>query len=245
MAREYFKVFNSYLKSIEPLTKEERGDLFTALLIYHITGEVPELTGGERYIFPTFQQNMDRDIIAYENVANAARENGKKGGRRKKSNNEADNTQETEKTDSLSFAPKERQDKDKDNDKDKDKDKDKDNDNDVLSLKESVKRKDAPRFSPPTIQEIEAYCLEAGLHTDPQIFYDYYASNGWMVSKNHMQDWQAALRRWERNRFPYADAKGGKSRATPFPSSFETDDFFEAALAKSYSEADKIDDSDT
>ena len=234
MGREYFKVFNSYLKSIEPLTKEERGDLFTALLIYHITGEVPELTGGERYIFPTFQQNMDRDIIAYENVANAARENGKKGGRRKKSNNEADNTQETEKTDPLSFAPNERQ--DKDNDKDNDKDKDKD----VLSLKESVKRKDAPRFSPPTIQEIEAYCLEAGLHTDPQIFYDYYASNGWMVSKNHMQDWQAALRRWERNRFPYADANGGKNRGEPFPSSFDTDDFFEAALMRSHREADTI-----
>ena len=237
MAREYFKVFNSYLKSIEPLTKEERGDLFTALLIYHITGEVPELTGSERYIFPTFQQNMDRDIIAYENVANAARENGKKGGRRKKSNNEADNTQETEKTDSLSFAPKERQDKDNDNDKDKDKD--------VLSLKESVKRKDAPRFSPPTIQEIEAYCREEGLHTDPQIFYDYYASNGWMVSKNHMQDWQAALRRWDRNDSYHPREKNNKSRATPFPSSFDTDDFFEAALAKSYSEADKIDDSDT
>lgn len=232
MAREYFKVFNSYLKSIEPLTKEERGDLFTALLIYHITGEVPELTGGERYIFPTFQQNMDRDIIAYENVANAARENGKKGGRRKKSSNEADNTQETEKTDPLSFAPNERQDKDKDDDKDKDKD--------DLSLKESVKRKDAPRFSPPTLKEIKDYCLEAGLHTDPEEFYDYYTSNGWMVSKNRMQNWQAALRRWERIKLPYAAGTGGKKRGKPSPSSFDTDDFFEAALMRSHREADTI-----
>ena len=235
MAREFFKVFNSYLESIEPLTSEERGELFTALLTYHITGQVPELNGGAKYLFPTFKQNMDRDIIAYENLVRRARENGKKGGRPKKSEVREEDTVITEKTESLFWEPNERQDKDNDKDNDKDKDKDKDD----LSLKESVKRKHAPRFSPPTLKEIKDYCLEAGLHTDPEEFYDYYTSNGWMVSKNRMQNWQAALRRWERIKLP-AVGTGGKKRGKPLPSSFDTDDFFEAALMRSHREADTI-----
>jgi hypothetical protein len=32
---------------------------------------------------------------------------------------------------------------------------------------------------------------------DPQRFVDYYTSNGWMVGKNKMKDWKAAVRTWE------------------------------------------------
>ena len=31
-------------------------------------------------------------------------------------------------------------------------------------------------------------------------FMDHYESNGWMVGKNKMKDWQAAVRTWERSR---------------------------------------------
>lgn len=54
------------------------------------------------------------------------------------------------------------------------------------------------KFSPPTLEEVRAYCLERGNNVDPQRFMDYYTSNGWRVGKNPMRDWKAAVRNWER-----------------------------------------------
>lgn len=61
--------------------------------------------------------------------------------------------------------------------------------------KESVSR--ATRFTPPTVEEVAAYCLERKNHVDPQRFVDFYAAKGWMVGKNRMKDWKAAVRTWE------------------------------------------------
>ena len=55
------------------------------------------------------------------------------------------------------------------------------------------------RFTPPTIEEVQAYCQERQNGVDAERFIDYYSSNGWMVGKNKMKDWKAAVRTWERN----------------------------------------------
>lgn len=54
------------------------------------------------------------------------------------------------------------------------------------------------RFSPPTVDKVRDYCFERGNCVDPQRFVDYYTSNGWMVGKNKMKDWKAAVRTWEK-----------------------------------------------
>lgn len=70
------------------------------------------------------------------------------------------------------------------------------------------------RFTPPTIQDVKAYCIERGNEVDPERFIDFYESKGWMVGKNKMKDWKAAVRNWERkenadklhkDRFGYID----------------------------------------
>ena len=53
-------------------------------------------------------------------------------------------------------------------------------------------------FKPPSLEEIKAYCLERKNNVDPETFYDFYESKGWMVGKNKMKDWQSAVRNWER-----------------------------------------------
>lgn len=53
------------------------------------------------------------------------------------------------------------------------------------------------RFTPPTLQEVEAYCMSRHNSVNPQQFIDFYASKGWMVGKNKMKDWKAAIRTWE------------------------------------------------
>ena len=58
------------------------------------------------------------------------------------------------------------------------------------------------RFAPPTLDDVAAYCRERKNTVDPQRFIDYYTSNGWMVGKNHMKDWKAAVRQWESREKP-------------------------------------------
>jgi preprotein translocase subunit Sec63 len=54
------------------------------------------------------------------------------------------------------------------------------------------------RFSQPTTEEIKAYCIERKNRIDPERFFDFYQSKGWMVGKNKMKDWRAAVRNAEK-----------------------------------------------
>jgi hypothetical protein len=53
-------------------------------------------------------------------------------------------------------------------------------------------------FIPPTLEEVTSYCKERNNSVDPQKWYDFYAAKGWMIGKNKMKDWKAAVRTWER-----------------------------------------------
>lgn len=55
------------------------------------------------------------------------------------------------------------------------------------------------KFIKPTIEEIQAYCLERQNSVIPSKFFNYYESNGWKVGKASMKDWKAAVRTWETN----------------------------------------------
>lgn len=67
------------------------------------------------------------------------------------------------------------------------------------------------RFVPPAQDEVAAYCAERENGISAQEFCDFYASKGWMVGKNSMKDWRAAVRTWEnerRRREPQAGPHG-------------------------------------
>ena len=52
------------------------------------------------------------------------------------------------------------------------------------------------RFAPPTPEEVSAYCLEKGYNIDAERFVNFYEAKGWMIGKNKMKDWKAAVRTW-------------------------------------------------
>lgn len=56
------------------------------------------------------------------------------------------------------------------------------------------------RFTPPSIEEVAAYCAERQNGIDPQNFVDFYTSKGWKVGNQPMKDWRAAVRTWESKR---------------------------------------------
>lgn len=56
-----------------------------------------------------------------------------------------------------------------------------------------------PRFIPPTIDEIRAYCTERKNTVDAERFFDFYSANGWKQGRGKpIVDWKAAVRTWER-----------------------------------------------
>lgn len=62
----------------------------------------------------------------------------------------------------------------------------------------SEKKVPAKVFRPPSVEDVAAYCAERGNGVDAYRFVDFYSSKGWMVGKNKMKDWRAAVRTWER-----------------------------------------------
>ena len=87
----------------------------------------------------------------------------------------------------------------------------------VRGVKEKPERENRTRFIPPTLEQVTSYCSERKNNVDPQRFIDFYESKGWMVGKNKMKDWQAAVRTWEQR-----DNEPHKSKAAQ-----ELDDFYE------------------
>jgi len=68
-------------------------------------------------------------------------------------------------------------------------------DKDIDLIKSKAKAK---RFIPPSLEEVQAYCRERNNNVDPEQFINFYEAKGWMVGKNKMKDWKAAVRTWER-----------------------------------------------
>ena len=53
------------------------------------------------------------------------------------------------------------------------------------------------RFTPPTLEQVSLYCFQRNNKVDAQRFIDFYESKGWLIGKNKMKDWKAAVRTWE------------------------------------------------
>ncbi len=66
---------------------------------------------------------------------------------------------------------------------------------DKIRKREGAKR---PRFAPPTLQNVTDRITEKGYrHVDPETFWHFYESKGWVVGKAKMRSWESALAQWE------------------------------------------------
>lgn len=68
--------------------------------------------------------------------------------------------------------------------------------------RDNAPAKTQPRFTKPTIDEIEL--LGTGINA--QEFWDFYEANGWRVGQNSMKDWRAAARNWKRRQGQFANS---------------------------------------
>ena len=76
------------------------------------------------------------------------------------------------------------------------------------------RERDTKRFVRPTVAQVAAYAAEIGAAIDPEQFIDFYTSKDWMIGKNKMKDWKAAVRTWKRQQAGKAgSAENGKVRS--------------------------------
>ena len=179
----YVCLYASYLESLSPFTDEECGRLVRAMLNYAATEDVPQFDGNERFIWPSLQAQIDRDIETYQAKCSRNRANGSKGGRPHK------NPAVIPETERFLEKPKKPKEKEKEKEQEKENEQEQEN---IGADKPPIRS----RFSSPTVDQVKAYCTEKGYTVDADRFVDYYTSNGWRVGKNPMKDWKAAVRNW-------------------------------------------------
>lgn len=56
--------------------------------------------------------------------------------------------------------------------------------------------KNEKKFIPPTFNDVLEYCMQNNLDVDGIKFINFYESKGWMVGKNKMKNWKAAIQTW-------------------------------------------------
>lgn len=178
----------------ELLTAEEIGLLTIAAIHYAQERMIPEFEDRAlMLVWRNIQKRLDADFEAYEEKCRMNSENGKKGGRPKKTERFSEETEKTER-----FFEKAKK---------ADIDIDIDNDIDIkekVGTKVPTKEKAQPRFTPPTVEQVREYCKERKNNIDPEQFVDFYTAKGWKVGSQSMKDWKACVRTWEKREPPKA-----------------------------------------
>ena len=182
--KKSFVMYESWGAAIEKMSNEQAGELIKAIYAYQKDPDAVPEDPALAFVFELIKQQLDADSQRYKEACAARSEAGKKGGRPKTNASDKKQMVSEESKKSKCFSEKAKK-------------ADNEYDNDLKeNTLEGVKEK---RFAPPTLQEVKDYCLKMGYtHVDAERFIDYYTSNGWMVGKNRMKDWKAAVRNWDR-----------------------------------------------
>lgn len=205
MARKSsFVMYAEYLTQIRRLSREQRGDLFTAILQYAAGMELPEMEAVTSMAFSFIQERMDKDAEKYQKTVEARREAGRLGGIAKQAN-------ATFAKQNVANGSKAKQTVANLHDNDSVYDNDNVIDNDYIGVINN-----STKFVPPTPEQVRAYSTEKGYNIDAERFVDFYASKGWMVGKNKMKDWKAAVRNWAKSQRQEVTTKGNGNKFNNF-----------------------------
>ena len=187
-------------EAVKALKDAERGRLILAAMVYRDEGRELSLCGGERYLWPEFKAVIDEDRAEEVALRLKNSENGRKGGRPKTHGNPKK---------AVAFDPPS-------------------SPLETPNIPPDSSQKEKPPkggkkkkgFSPPTLEEVRAYCVERQNGIDPEDFLAYYATNGWVQGKacKPIVDWKACVRTWERSRAkqqPFEQQQEAQKPAAP------------------------------
>ena len=175
--KKSFVMYESWGAAIEKMNNEQAGELIKAIYAFQKNPDVVPEDPAIAFVFEIIKQKLEEDNKRYEEVC---------AGRPKANASDKKQMVSEESKKSKCFSEKAKK-----------ADNDNEYDNDLKeNTLEGVKEK---RFAPPTLENVSEYCREMGYtNVDAVCFIDFYTSNGWMVGKNRMKDWKAAVRNWDR-----------------------------------------------
>lgn len=207
---------------LDILPPEQYKNILTKMRQYVEHGEEPEgLEPMEQMAFESLRAFMNENIKTYQRTIEANRQNGRKGGRPRKA----------KETDGFSEKPTETHGEPNETHKNqstKYKVQSTKYTDSIESIEIDASASPSPRaskrFSPPGLEEIEAYFAEkGGTAAHAERFRDFYESNGWKVGKNPMKSWKAAASGWM-SRDKESAQKASAPRSKPFMASRSTEE---------------------
>lgn len=181
------------LDSVELMTDEEAGLLLKAIIAHVDKGQI-KLPRELQFAFVPIMNQLNRDCDKYDNYIEKQRVNGSKGGRPKNPNGLKENpknpslSKKTQKTLTVT----------------------------VTDTVNDTNKNKTVRFSPPTLKEIRDYILEKSYQVDAERFFNFYESKNWMVGKNKMKKWKAAIANWEKSNGSSSNAKTSTNSSERF-----------------------------
>ena len=211
MKYESMIFYRSFYEAIRELPVENQLNVFTAICKYGLEGEETKLNGIEKVVFLLIKPQIDAN--------NSRKENGKKGGRprgiKKPMVSEGKNQTKTELKPMVFENENQTETEPKPN-------------VNVNANANANANKKTYGFVPPTVDDVKQYCRERKNIVDAEQFVNFYSSKGWMVGKNKMRDWKAAVRTWEKN-------SGGNKTKQQIQN-----DFIESNLADDLDEIERL-----
>ena len=186
MAKDPAFLFYSsdFLTGISDLTMEERGQYITLLCIQHQKGKLCEkiikisIGSVSEDVMKKFKKDED-GLYFNERLDLEAKKRAEHG--EKQRQRALDGWKKRKATANATALPLEDENRNENEDRNKDKSK--------------------KGFNPPEFNNLKDYFFERlqsneAAQFEAEKFKDFYSSKGWMIGKNKMKDWQAAVRNW-------------------------------------------------
>lgn len=215
-----FMFFRSYYEAIQSLPRAaDRCALYDALCAYAFLDQPPQLSARLMGLWNLMVPNLDRSISrAVANKRRKSKLTAEQGPQTGTQNGSAScGTPAPEGSQGSSKpvpkgsqigskpVPKLRQTGEEEEQKEEKKEEQKEKRNkEAEGKREGMAVSDGPGphgapapFVPPSVEMVREYCQAQGLGVDPVRFVSYYEACGWMMGRNPMKSWQAALRAWE------------------------------------------------
>lgn len=190
--RQGFVLYHSLRKPLEMLDDAQRGKLLLAILNYSELGVVPDF--GDAVIdmaFAFIRDKLDRDSEAYKDKCEKRALAGSKGGKQRVANQAnatfTKQTQANQANASKSSQPEPEPEPEPEL---------------KPKLEPEKDKKKRKRFTPPTLEEVKAYCEQRHSSVDPVQFFEYFTADPerqWIDAKgDKVENWKSKIITWEK-----------------------------------------------
>ncbi len=170
-------IYTNWWQSVQRLSMNERGELFSLILLYGNNKE-PDFETNEKVllVWSLILENLKINAERYVARCERNRKAIEKRWEKQKIPNVCNN----------------------DNKNDNNNINDNDNKNDNKNKKKDRIQRKERKFIKPTIAEIAAYCQERQNNIDAEQFFNFYEAKDWMLGKNHIKNWKCCVHTWEK-----------------------------------------------